>query len=762
MKDKPFHAGGALLADSPVYVRRQADESAQFHLENMEYITLIETRQQGKTSLINQMIGHFQPLGYVFAYADLTTFDQTDEASWYCSLCDWLLSHIDFIPPDVYPKLPTDRNTWRNFLRELACAAKTRNRNLVLLLDEVGGTPSSWATGFFSTIRSIYSSRQIMPFFKNMTFIVAGAHNPKELIKDSKTSDFNSSHRIPLDDFSIDQVRQLVGHISRCDDEQIVTERLHYWAAGQPYITQRLCLYLAEQAELVTTNSVDTAVKRFFREDTNRLPRLLEDLETKPELVDHARRFITKRTNFTPGLDKWQFELAHIIGVITRDQDGRCCIRNRIYEQAFPFLSQNTSAIPKSDLGSTAPKGNAPSSDLPKEERKEMNSIPANLDGPLRKALLDSGFFDNDQFQAIFANELLTPFQTNLPGGGRTPISRVSQTTNYLIKRKHKNGQNALVLFLRVLTDGTWVDPDDECYGRLVKLADELELALSGISPSLHAFGRDIQQQISQGEIQPAIDRLQDYLIASGATDLESKPADTVYEITAIEGEGFEKILGLNNFRQIAWIQQGIQVAKSVCRVLIQGKGLGAGTGFLIAPDLLITNHHVIRDKAVAESAVIEFNYQQDFAGNVSMPCRYKLDTTHFRTNPKLDYTLIGVQADPTKPSLDSWGHLLLNPYADPVPGEHVIIIQHPNGGLKQIVVHENYVVNLWDHRLQYSTDTMPGSSGSPVFNDLWQVIAIHHAGGDLRTDDKGGRRYINEGILMSAIRADAGDLWPE
>jgi endonuclease G len=96
------------------------------------------------------------------------------------------------------------------------------------------------------------------------------------------------------------------------------------------------------------------------------------------------------------------------------------------------------------------------------------------------------------------------------------------------------------------------------------------------------------------------------------------------------------------------------------------------------------------------------------------------------------------------------------------VPGEHVIIIQHPNGGLKQIVLTANQVINLWEHRLYYTTDTMPGSSGSPVFNDLWQVIAIHHAGGDLRMNDKGDRRFINEGILVSAVKSNAGAFWPQ
>jgi hypothetical protein len=56
---------------------------------------------------------------------------------------------------------------------------------------------------------------------------------------------------------------------------------------------------------------------------------------------------------------------------------------------------------------------------------------------------------------------------------------------------------------------------------------------------------------------------------------------------------------------------------------------------------------------------------------------------------------------------------------------------------------------------LYYSTETMPGSSGSPVFNDLWQVIAIHDTAGPPVKASGGGTRHSNRGILMSAIVRD-------
>lgn len=218
-----------------------------------------------------------------------------------------------------------------------------------------------------------------------------------------------------------------------------------------------------------------------------------------------------------------------------------------------------------------------------------------------------------------------------------------------------------------------------------------------------------------------------------------------------------EKILGINNLKQISWIERGVEVARSVCRILTPD---GLGTGFLAGPDMIMTNNHVIGDPAAAADSVIEFDYQQDRTGQLLPTSRYRLDPARFRTSSALDYTLVGVKPEAGKAPLTTWGALHLNPNADPLRGEHVVIVQHPNGGLKQIVLTSNWVLAPKPPVLHYTTDTMPGSSGSPVFNDSWHVVAIHHsavpaAGGGSKY------QYVNEGILMSAIKPDAGDMWP-
>ena len=88
--------------------------------------------------------------------------------------------------------------------------------------------------------------------------------------------------------------------------------------------------------------------------------------------------------------------------------------------------------------------------------------------------------------------------------------------------------------------------------------------------------------------------------------------------------------------------------------------------------------------------------------------------------------------------------------------GQHLSIIQHLSWGQKKIAVTANEIVNIFNHRIQYMTDTMPGSLGAPVFDDAWTVVTLHHSGGNLVKNAKGERIFANEGIRIRDIMAQA------
>lgn len=232
------------------------------------------------------------------------------------------------------------------------------------------------------------------------------------------------------------------------------------------------------------------------------------------------------------------------------------------------------------------------------------------------------------------------------------------------------------------------------------------------------------------------------------------------------EADVLEKIIGTSQLQPIAslekqmrWLQKGLQAAKSVCQVRIDGGRGGVGTGFLVEGGYLFTNHHVLSNPTTVGNSQIVFNYQKDMDGRALETTTYELDATDFKTSPThvLDYARVRVK-DPDD-TLAQWGTLNMNTSNLPKESDPAIIIQHPQGRHKEIVTSGNDIVKVWDHRLIYRSDTEPGSSGSPVFNDHWEVIALHHAGSQyLPIDDDGGSIPANRGILFSHILKDIND----
>ncbi len=209
---------------------------------------------------------------------------------------------------------------------------------------------------------------------------------------------------------------------------------------------------------------------------------------------------------------------------------------------------------------------------------------------------------------------------------------------------------------------------------------------------------------------------------------------------------GLEKIIGSkDNLLTINWLEQALAASKAVCRV-VRADG-ESGTGFLTHDGYLFTNHHVLESPEDAAGATIEFNFEVGKTGTVRPLSKYKLDSSDFRTSPvpQYDFTKVKVIDSGDRP-LKDWGYLEFDPSAMPAIGEPVTIIQHPSGGDKRIALRANEVVEQKAQYLYYTTDTEPGSSGSPVFNRDWKVVALHHAAKQINGRD------ANEGILFKNI----------
>lgn len=234
---------------------------------------------------------------------------------------------------------------------------------------------------------------------------------------------------------------------------------------------------------------------------------------------------------------------------------------------------------------------------------------------------------------------------------------------------------------------------------------------------------------------------------------------------------GAEAIWGRTiDFVGVAFLQRGVAAARSVARVAFR-TGRGWGSGFMVSEGLFLTNCHVVPDEKAARDLCIEFDYELDVRDSPVGISRFALDPDAMFISDAvegLDFTLVAVgpRLDGTR-DLAYYGHCCLSDSPDKhAVGEVVNIVQHPAARYKEVVLRENRLVARATDALHYVADTEPGSSGSPVFNNQWQPVALHHWGAPFRNviDEKGATvpREVNEGIRISRIVAKLRDGGPQ
>jgi hypothetical protein len=300
---------------------------------------------------------------------------------------------------------------------------------------------------------------------------------------------------------------------------------------------------------------------------------------------------------------------------------------------------------------------------------------------------------------------------------------------------------------------------DDAHLAEAVSAAEQLSTSLR-VSPfemrSLRRQLVDIWQLESHHPVLVAMADRQLQLGAGSQVDLPSSPLQ------------LEKIFGTALPVGYNHLLRGLQCAESVAKIT-DASGEPWGTGFLIKgslihPDLgetpiLITNAHVCSPdagvgKLVPGEAQAVFDVTKSVEGEnlviTELECVWSsppetCDVTFLRFS--------GPEAAITKP-------IDVAQVPQPVSeGAYIYVIGHPAGGGLKFSIRGNDLLayDAEKMRVHYSAPTEGGSSGSPVFNEAWQLMAVHHAGDSKmrRLDDPSVTYQANEGITIKAIREE-------
>ncbi len=243
-----------------------------------------------------------------------------------------------------------------------------------------------------------------------------------------------------------------------------------------------------------------------------------------------------------------------------------------------------------------------------------------------------------------------------------------------------------------------------------------------------------------------------------------------------ISHQRLEKIVDHNQTFKTArrWRDKLERIERQVCR--IERAGHAAGTGFLVAPQVVLTNHHVVAQEiggSPATSLAVRFDYHlraevdvPDEGRACGLAADWLIDSSPHdpvdeEPPPKayepgtdaLDYAFLRL-ADPVGEEVaadEARGFVALP--EDPPPltvGGPVFIVQHQGGQVMSLAMKTDSIVEINDARtrVRHRTNTLGGSSGSPCFDSDWNLIALHHSGDPTKIKPE-----YNEGIPIQTIR---------
>lgn len=340
-----FVTGGTVPPNAPSYVERQADKDLLSHLLAGEYCFVLNTRQMGKSSLSARTITRLSERGVRTVFLDLTKVGGQNATpdQWYIGLLSeagrslglrkeflaFWKEHQAFSPMDRF----------FGALRQIALPQI--EQPIVIFVDEIDAVRSlPFPTDeFFAAVRACANERIETEAMKRLTFCLLGVATPADLISDTRMSPFNIGQRIKLTDFTPAEAAPLAQGMA---GGKAVLERVLYWTGGHPYLTQRLCRAISEQASTGTPSDVDRLCDALFLSRSardsddnlafvrNRLIRSEADIASLLDLYRQVRSGKKVKDDETNDL----CAILKLSGVAKAEGDY-LAVRNRIYDRVF-------------------------------------------------------------------------------------------------------------------------------------------------------------------------------------------------------------------------------------------------------------------------------------------------------------------------------------------------------------------------------------------------------------------------------------------
>jgi WD40 repeat protein len=345
MQNNKYTVGGNVPANNDMYVERQADRDFYAGLMNGEFCYVLNARQMGKSSLRVRVAQRLKAEGVACVNIDVTEIGSSKNTTleqWYAGIINIIAKELDLVDFDL--------NGWwqehgllspvQHLSEFFGLILAERTENIVIFVDESDAI-RDFGPDFFGLIRACFNRRADDAAYERLTFAILGVASPGDLIADRKLTPFNIGRAIELIGFKLDEAMVLTAGLGKPEAEKLLRIVLE-WTSGQPFLTQKLCSFIAESEAAADGEAIGELVRKkivahwesqdepmHLRNICGRI--LHEGGQATGRMLGLYQRVLAGEVVADDSREQLDLRLS---GLVVRQQ-GRLLVYNRIYALVF-------------------------------------------------------------------------------------------------------------------------------------------------------------------------------------------------------------------------------------------------------------------------------------------------------------------------------------------------------------------------------------------------------------------------------------------